>query len=86
MTVVWHSAPLPGSGKDKKGMGRDAGRGEAPAPCPTPTPQEIGFGSTVVMVGVSVFRGFLAFHLCLESWLGLSGDLGKGLAGGREGL
>lgn len=38
MTVVWHSAPLPGSGKDKKGVGKDAGRGEAPAPCPTPTP------------------------------------------------
>lgn len=82
MTVVWQSAPLPGSGKDKKGMGRDASRGEAPVPCPTPTPQEIGFGSTVVMVGVSVFQGFLAFYLCLGSWLGLSVGKAWLVAGG----
>lgn len=30
--------------------------GEAPAPCPLPHSQEIGFGSTVAVVGVSVFR------------------------------
>ena len=54
---------------------------------PTPHSGGIGFGSTAVGRGVGVGSGFgfLAFHLCLGSWFGLSGDLGRGaklVAGG----
>lgn len=81
--MVWHSASLLGPGTDTKAWGGvQAGRRlQHPPP---PKGNRLWLHYCGGWDRGSVF-GFLAFHLCLGSWLVLSGDLGRGarlVAGG----
>lgn len=79
--MVWHSAPLPGSGKDTKGVVRDAGGGGS-STLLHPHPRKLALAPLWWWWGCQC-SGFLAFHLCLGSWLGCQGIWGGSLDGDR---